>query len=283
MNSNRDERPETPERRFAADKRALQLFAALAITASVMGFASGVNDTARLRPYRTPRARVPGEVESAPTYAQQREVRRGNRTRHGTNLVAMEHDRPQLWDPVPAVDDATRAAALVRRAERRAYDGAPPIVPHPIDQGAYPNRASCHERGMRVGERVAPMMSHPRYENCYQCHVVDAQPMPGPVVSDESPPYRDNSFVGLETQPSTRWWAGAPPTTPHSTLMRSRCESCHGVLGSGVRSTHPWRQSCVQCHAISSQLDQRPSNFTESSFPSVILPGGPPVSNTGAP
>jgi cytochrome c-type protein NapB len=265
-----------------SEKRALQIFAALAITASVMGFASGVSDSGRLRAYRTPRARIAGEVEPAPTYAQQRETRRGNRARHGTNLVAMENDRPQLWDPVPALDDSSRAAALAQRATRRAYNGAPPVVPHPIDQGAYPNCATCHERGMRIGDRVAPMMSHQRYENCYQCHVVSAQPMPGATLSEETPPYRDNSFVGLETQRSTRWWAAAPPTTPHSTLMRSRCESCHGVLGSGIRSSHPHRQSCVQCHAVSSQLDQRPSTFGESPFPAAIIAGGPPVGNGGA-
>lgn len=265
------------------ERRTIQVLVAVVITGSVMGFIAGVSDTGSLRPYRAARARLAGEVEPAPTYALERENRRGNRARHGGNLVAMENDRPQLWDPVPAVDDAARQQALAHRAERRAYNGAPPVIPHPIDQGAYPNCATCHERGMRVGQRVAPMMSHPRYENCYQCHVVNTQPMPGPALSEETPPYRDNSFVGLETQPSTRWWAGAPPTTPHSTLMRSRCESCHGVLGSGIRSSHPWRQSCVQCHAISSQLDQRPSSFGESPFPAALIPGGPPVANTGAP
>ncbi|MBK6532709.1 MAG: hypothetical protein IPF99_24875 [Deltaproteobacteria bacterium] len=40
--------------------------------------------------------------------------------------------------------------------------------------------------------------------------------------------------------------------------MRGRCESCHGVLSQGIRSTHPWRESCTQCHAPSAALDQRP-------------------------
>ncbi|MBL8679314.1 MAG: nitrate reductase cytochrome c-type subunit [Myxococcales bacterium] len=240
------------------DTRALQVLAALCVTASVLGFVSGTHDTAPLRPYRAPRERLAGEIESAPTYALEREVRRGNRARHSRNFAAMQSDRPQLWDPVPAVDDATRAAALQRRAEHRAYNGAPPTIPHAIDQQTYPNCLSCHEHGMRIGERVAPMMSHQRYDNCFQCHVTSEQPMPGARLDDQQPPYRDNAFVGLESQPSARWGAGAPPPTPHSTLMRSRCESCHGVFGSGIRSTHPHRQSCVQCHAVSATLDQRP-------------------------
>jgi cytochrome c-type protein NapB len=266
------------------ERRALHVLAALAVTGSVLGFLTGVSDTGRLRPYRAPRERFAGEVEPAPTYTQQREERRGNRLRHGGNLVAMESQRPSVYDPVPAVDDQTRAAALAQRATRRAYNGAPPVIPHAIDQGEYPNCATCHERGMRVGERVAPMMSHPRYENCAQCHVVSERPVPGVALSEESPPYRDNSFVGLEVSPGARAWAGAPPVTPHSTLMRSRCESCHGVFGQGIRSSHPYRSQCVQCHAVSASLDQRPSSFAESAFPAAaLIPGGPPVANTGAP
>lgn len=276
------------------ESRAARVAVALVLTASVTGYFAGVRGAAPVREYRAPRARFAGEIESAPTYGQEREARRDNRARHGTNLVALENDRPALYDPVPPTDDATREAALRRRSERRAYDGAPPVIPHPIDQGAYPNCASCHERGMRIGDRVAPMMSHPRYENCYQCHVVSARPMPGPALSEQSPPFLDNSFVGMlpaslrapnatESTVLRRWWAGAPPLTPHPTLMRARCESCHGVLSAGIRSTHPWRQNCLQCHGVSAALNQAPNSFNESPMPAALISSGPPVANHGAP
>ncbi|HRC56557.1 MAG TPA: hypothetical protein PKU97_11575, partial [Kofleriaceae bacterium] len=70
----------------------------------------------------------------------------------------------------------------------------------------------------------------------------------------------DSAFVGLPAPGrGERAWPGAPPTIPHTTWMRERCDSCHGVWGaSGLRSTHPWRQSCTQCHAPAAALDQRP-------------------------
>jgi cytochrome c-type protein NapB len=45
---------------------------------------------------------------------------------------------------------------------------------------------------------------------------------------------------------------------PHPMHMRSECDSCHGPSGRpGLRTSHPDRQNCVQCHASSAPLDQR--------------------------
>jgi cytochrome c-type protein NapB len=39
--------------------------------------------------------------------------------------------------------------------------------------------------------------------------------------------------------------------------MRSDCMSCHGYEGRlGIRTTHPWRNSCQQCHAPSAAMEQ---------------------------
>jgi cytochrome c-type protein NapB len=33
--------------------------------------------------------------------------------------------------------------------------------------------------------------------------------------------------------------------------------SCHGYTGlQGIRTTHPWRQNCQQCHAPSATMNQ---------------------------
>ena len=238
-------------------ERALQVVAACAAAMALSGVVSGFREhraTTRARAVAT--ARV--AVGTAPTYAEERERTSANRLRHPENLLAMVAQRPSRLDPVPPTDETGRATALAARMQRRAYDGAPPTVPHPVTQlGATPC-LTCHRDGMDVAGRVAPAMPHGELGSCLQCHVVSEQPMPGLAI--EGGPPTQNSFVGMQPpNGGERWSAIAPPTIPHSTLMRARCDSCHGVLSSGIRSTHPWRESCTQCHAPSSQLDQRPT------------------------
>jgi len=123
------------------------------------------------------------------------------------------------------------------------------VVPHPIDEPGAAACQTCHEHGATIAGLVAPAMSHPPRGSCVQCHVAAAAP------GAASPA---TSFAGRRPARGERAWIGAPPTIPHATWMRERCESCHGPLGAlGMRSTHPWRTSCEQCHAPSAVLDQR--------------------------
>ncbi len=166
----------------------------------------------------------------------------------------MTDARPDLatraWSPTRCAPPPSRA-----RARNRAYDGAPPTVPHPIAQQAWPNCLTCHDRGMRVAANTAPAICHTAMQSCTQCHVVSTAPFP----ASRRRPSADNTFAGLESAArGERAWPGAPPTIPHATLMRARCASCHGELALGLRTRHPWRQSCTQCHAPSAALDQRP-------------------------
>ncbi len=239
-----------------ADNRVLHVFAAGAVATALI---------ATLTSFRSPplpRAREvvrrPAGVEEgvAPTYLQEQLRHHANRLRHPTNFAQMASVRPALTDAVPH-DEASWRAAIARRAERRAYDGAPPTIPHPIAQMAFPNCLTCHATGLRVGTRTAPAMCHDEHANCAQCHVVAERPMRAAAMVGGPP--LENSFAGLEALPGgERAWPGAPPTIPHGTLMRVRCDSCHGVMGEGIRSTHPWRENCNQCHGRSAALDQRP-------------------------
>lgn len=240
--------------------------AACAVATAVAGVFSSFRVAPEART-PTPVLSRPGAAEAAPTYRELREARRGdNRLRHPDALAETARERPALTDPwTPS--DLARSEALARRGERRAYEGAPPTVPHPIDQGAYPNCTACHAEGMVLAGRTAPAMPHAAYASCTQCHVVSTRPMPGEPLAG-GPPV-DNTFQGLEPpQGGERAWPGAPPTIPHRTLMRERCDSCHGVLSAGIRSSHPWRQSCQQCHAPSAELDQRPI-FEPAVLPSI--------------
>lgn len=148
--------------------------------------------------------------------------------------------------PVPDREGALKSTAAVR-AERRAYDGAPPTVPHESFGAAC---TGCHdERGQSVpGVGFAPASPHDGTSKaggtvrCRQCHVFRTT---------------DDLFVRSEYEglpqdlvAGDRATAGAPPRIPHRLLMRENCLACHAGPGAReeVRTTHPERTRCRQCH-----------------------------------
>lgn len=133
------------------------------------------------------------------------------------------------------------------RAQRRAYDGAPPVVGHESHQATC---TTCHtDTGMMVPNLgFAPALPHGRDSivadtaNCRQCHLFKT--------SDEL--FVDSTFVGAPQVISggTRLYPGAPPVMPHPLFMRENCTSCHS--GPSARPeiicSHPDRANCMQCH-----------------------------------
>jgi cytochrome c-type protein NapB len=143
----------------------------------------------------------------------------------------------------------TKSAALVRAA-RRAYDGAPPTIPH-APMGA--ECIACHNaRGLAVaGVGFAPPSPHEltpglsSTSRCEQCHVykrLDAL-------------FVQNEFVPLaqDLRPGTRLYSGAPPVMPHAMNMRENCQACHSgpAAREEIRCSHPERPRCEQCHVPS--------------------------------
>lgn len=139
----------------------------------------------------------------------------------------------------------SRANPALERTRTRAYAGAPPVVPHAIDQRQPAACLSCHGDGRRIGDRLAPKISHEPFASCLQCHV-EADGIRFGV----DPRLQANHFRGaVEPGPGPRAWPGAPPQIPHGLDMRQDCRSCHGPLGTpALRTTHPERASCQQCH-----------------------------------
>lgn len=153
---------------------------------------------------------------------------------------------------------ASRVRSMEQRALLRAYDGAPPVIPHPITDLKVQTCRACHAEGLRAGDKVARMVSHTYLPNCTQCHVEASANGSG------NEPGLANSFVGK--RPSgyggTRAWAGAPPVMPHTTFMRTNCISCHGEHGyDGWRPDHLSRTNCVQCHVPAAEFDQLAPSF----------------------
>jgi cytochrome c-type protein NapB len=249
-------------------RRATWIATVVLITASFSGYFMGLRQTgSRLNPTQpTSLAVRPAEAQDqaaldkvvrARSYSEQRRLSdgpNGSWTNHLLKLVQPIVDYASLTN----VTEAERAAALRERAARRAYDGAPPVVPHPVAQDSAASCLGCHGSGLMVKDKVASRISHASYTSCTQCHV----PSTGPKIPVQETallaPLAENDFQGLNApMKGERAWAKAPPTVPHSTLMRSDCMSCHGPQGLyGLRTPHPDRQSCTQCHVPSAEIDQ---------------------------
>lgn len=154
---------------------------------------------------------------------------------------------PPEQEPVPGRSDAAKSVPVVR-AERRAYDGAPPTIPHQA-QGA--DCPTCHTRvGVAVeGLGFAPASPHEQTvglgmsSRCRQCHV--------PATTNDV--WVESEFLGepQNLEPGPRMYALAPPTIPHPTFMRENCLACHdgAAAREAIRTSHPERTACRQCHA----------------------------------
>ena len=139
------------------------------------------------------------------------------------------------------------ARSTAERATGRAYDGAPPTIPHDAAIGVC---VTCHDDDGTVidGVGVAPSSPHGEaaasgaMRRCRQCHA----PIEGRTMLVAS------RFVGLPQGP----WRGrratpyAPPAIPHTLQLREQCASCHAGPGARaeIRTTHPERARCRQCH-----------------------------------
>ncbi len=137
------------------------------------------------------------------------------------------------------------ASIDLRTAERRlqrAFDGAPPVIPHAVRSLQRQECLSCHGEGLRVHEEgLAPSTPHPERILCRQCHAER-------LVSGEGPSL--NTFRGLRNPArGKRDSDGAPPAVPHELVERRNCLGCHGDLGgSPIVSPHADRSVCLQCH-----------------------------------
>jgi cytochrome c-type protein NapB len=148
--------------------------------------------------------------------------------------------------PVPGDGGALKSDARVR-AERRAYDGAPPVIPH---EDFAIDCAGCHnEEGIEVPDvGYAPPSPHEHTQGmsersrCRQCHVFS-------VTTDS---FVANGFSALrqDLRAGLRLHGDAPPTIPHKILMRENCVACHTgpAAREEIRTTHPQRIRCRQCH-----------------------------------
>ncbi len=142
---------------------------------------------------------------------------------------------------------AAGARSTGERATTRAYDGAPPPIPH---DDSLDECVTCHDGDGAeiVGIGVAPASPHGPIaasggmQRCRQCHV----PTETPAL------FVASRFTGLPQGPwkGSRATPGAPPTIPHTLHLRENCLACHTgpAARAEIRTTHPERIRCRQCH-----------------------------------
>lgn len=142
-------------------------------------------------------------------------------------------------DPAPAT--------LAERAARRAFTGAPPVIPHPPLSGSC---RSCHTPAGRPVPNLGMAPANPHaltpglgeQARCRQCHVF--RQSEGVFVQSEFVGWRNDGARG------ERAHAFAPPTIPHPTFLREDCRACHAgpAARPEILCRHADRLRCLQCH-----------------------------------
>ncbi len=156
---------------------------------------------------------------------------------------------------VPGKPAGTFKSAATVRAARRAYDGAPPVIPHAPFGAAC---GSCHgEAGLEVpGVGYSPPSPHAKTAGmgvairCQQCHVF----------AETQEIFRPNAFEGLpqDLRRGTRLHEFAAPVIPHPVFLRENCLACHSgpAAREEIRTTHPERARCQQCHVETTEVGE---------------------------
>jgi cytochrome c-type protein NapB len=161
---------------------------------------------------------------------------------------------------------------LLRFRFLRAYPGAPPRIPHGFTADEFRTGAcnTCHKRGgfSPRFEAYVPVTPHPDMPACLQCHVGRDE------VTGVALPSLDPSTICRQCHApgAARWaeglvdwrpmaWpslarsaeAGDVPPITHDLFFRGNCLTCHSGPSAvaEVRTTHPERADCRQCHVVS--------------------------------
>lgn len=158
-------------------------------------------------------------------------------------------DERQLGvDPLTAARVGAASRTMSEFRSLRAYPGAPPRIPHPLGPVEFMGTScnQCHQRGGFVERFGAytPVTPHPEMSNCLQCHAVQ----------NTTGLFRSTDWQSAEWPVlGTRAMDGSPLVIPHTLQMRSNCLTCHGGPGAvfQLRTTHPERVNCRQCHVPS--------------------------------
>ena len=254
------------EKYFASHKSILAVLLIIVGIVSVSGFFMGLRQSTRgegeTSPWLSVQESTQQEKANYPEAPLYRDIPSAEwkANKDWKNELSKLPKEPIDRSPREALDKEALAHILIARINRRAYDGAPPTIPHAINYRDVRSCSVCHSQDSNVlvaGQR-APAMSHPYLANCTQCHA-PSEGLAFAVRSGTTGLVVENAFHGTKRSgKGTRAYQGAPPTVPHRVWMRQNCMSCHGPgMPDAIVTSHPQRQNCLQCHAPDSRYDNR--------------------------
>ena len=210
----------------ASGGAALQIGFALILGVAVLGFFVGTGDGEDLRNPLVTHGVADEEVTPAPGAMPSYAMIRGKGRGQDSDWAS---ERKALSAGGSGEALVGKTAALTDRAANRAYDGAPPTIPHPVRQRAAAECLACHEDTFSVRGKSASAMSHAEYASCTQCHVVSEAPMPGAML----PPTRP-----LRPTRSWGWSVPARASAPGPSRPRRR-RTTHQCGRTACRATAP--------------------------------------------
>jgi len=153
-------------------------------------------------------------------------------------------------------ETSMQSVSAAKRAERRLFPGAPPVIPHPPLSGKC---VTCHTPTGSARPPLGLALANPHTKTpgmsdesrCKQCHVF--QTTKEVFVASTFESLRVDSVHG------PRAFSQAPPTIPHQSFMREDCSACHTGPASRpeIRCAHADRSRCVQCHVFQNPSDSQ--------------------------
>lgn len=147
----------------------------------------------------------------------------------------------------PSLPPSAKPRTAGEYHSRRAYSGAPPVIPHEVESGELAESGklclTCHAKGGYVEKYAAyaPVTPHPQMTQCRQCHAAQQTQLSFSEIDWAS---------ARPTRTGRSALPGSPPPMPHTAQMRESCAACHAGPGAvaAFRTPHPDRVNCVQCH-----------------------------------
>ena len=218
-----------------SERQALHVGLALIGGVAVLGFFMGVSSPPEGAPAFHQEA--VGEIEGAEpalSYREQRSRPPSSGSDWNANLALLGAGEES---------PATKAETLAARQARRAYDGAPPTIPHAVRQQEANECLACHEDGLRARDRLATPIPHAEYVCCTQCRgPVSRRTPPSPPTDSRASSRRSKvpepaSWLHLRFRTTRRCGRSACPVTVR--WGRTHCRAPTRIASPVSSATRP--------------------------------------------
>ena len=141
--------------------RGITIIGAVAAGLGLVGFLVGIGERVEATRASLPVAREAVSAQSVPSYREINSTSVGPNADWSSQLKNLKQDRPSLFAKVVRTPEM-KDAALRDRLRTRAFDGAPPVVPHRVEQQSAENCLVCHGEGLKLGDKIATKISSHR-------------------------------------------------------------------------------------------------------------------------